>query len=124
MHTKTTVEFDLPKTWVISEKTCLIKRIESSCYGFNKHSASGDNNGIRPYSLLRNVMKNVALLPNASFMEAEEGIIIARISDLQGTSLIQTDWEIPAEEFALMAQRLIVKEKVEEHHFYIIASAS
>ena len=122
---KQTVSFKEPKEWVLNEKTVRLTKIETTTHDWTpivpKHKVLET---LDPKTVLYNVIKNVALLPNGSFFEVDNKRILARINDTSGETLIRTQWHLPIDAFNETVVKLIVNEKIAEDKFHIISKAS
>lgn len=118
------IKFKNPKNWVINGEEVLIEQIQTtrSHIGvFNKRVRFDD---LDMYAKTRNILRNVALLPNASFIEFSNENILARITDVSGNTLVRTEWVVSKEIFNVEAHFLQREFNIEDFKFHIISKIS
>lgn len=121
------IVFDKPRTWKIADKEVEIKKIETNSYIGSivvpKHSKL---DLIHPYEAISNVIRNVALLQNATFIEADQNYVLARINDFVPltASLIRTEWKIEKFVFDAIVYELQIVHQIPEELFYITSKIS
>ena len=105
-------KFKEPIEWMLGEEKVLISKLEIVT------TAPEDQ------EIIKNVIKNAALMPNGVFLESTSKNILVRISDLVKNTLIQTQWYIPTELFSRISILLQVENNIPEHKFYVISKIS
>jgi len=125
MENKTIQEFKELKQWVLGEKKILINKIETTTYTWvNEVSPEKELETVEPRKALHNVIKNVALMNNASFLETNKSQVLARISDVSGNTLIVTQWYLPLDEFSTLATYISYRDGIDESKFHLISKIS
>ena len=125
MENKTIQEFKELKQWVLGEKKILINKIETTTYTWvNEVSPEKELETVEPRKALHNVIKNVALMNNASFLETNKSQVLARISDVSGNTLIVTQWYLPLNEFSTLATFISYRDGIDESKFHLISKIS
>lgn len=125
MENKTIQEFKELKQWVLGEKKILINKIETTTYTWvNEVSPEKELETVEPRKALHNVIKNVALMNNASFLETNKSQVLARISDVSGNTLIITQWYLPLDEFSTLATYISYRDGIDESKFHLISKIS
>lgn len=125
MENKTIQEFKELKQWVLGEKKILINKIETTTYTWvDEVSPEKELETVEPRKALHNVIKNVALMNNASFLETNKSQVLARISDVSGNTLIVTQWYLPLDEFSTLATYISYRDGIHESKFHLISKIS
>lgn len=125
MENKTIQEFKELKQWVLGEKKILINKIETTTYTWvDEVSPEKELETVEPRKALHNVIKNVALMNNASFLETNKSQVLARISDVSGNTLIVTQWYLPIDEFSTLATYISYRDGIDESKFHLISKIS
>ena len=114
------ITFDTPKHWVINKKEVEIKRIETTTYTWTaKVLPSKIAETVEPNKALYSIVRNSALMPNASFHYVDAHRVLVRIADYSAGILINTEWYIPLDRFNSLVTTLIVQEGIPEEKFYV-----
>lgn len=125
MENKTIQEFKELKQWVLGEKKILINKIETTTYTWvDEVSPEKELETVEPKEALHNIIKNVALMSNASFLETNRSQVLARISDVSGNTLIITQWYLPLDEFSTLATYISYRDGIDESKFHLISKIS
>lgn len=122
------VKFDSPKQWILNGEKIEITKLEVRSYKLLNITDKLPRpivSVLNPLAVRKRVLKNVALLPNGSFHEKDRDTVIARIHDVNGKTLIRTDWEIDMETFNYMVISLLYNSPdMDENSFHIHARLS
>ncbi|WP_428743115.1 hypothetical protein [Tenacibaculum sp.] len=118
---KEVINFDIKKEWIVAGKKVSINKIESTTYNMEEELTKKRIrfDELDPKNAITNVISNVGQLPTGSFLEKDKDTIIARINDVVDSSLIRTNWEIPAKVFNAIVVTLQVSKNLGEHLFYV-----
>jgi len=115
-------KFPKPIEWPISGREVSINRLECSRYDYKAEvPAHKELESIDSKTSIKNVIKNVGILHNASFFEIDNTRIVARIHDVVGLTLIRTEWVIPSEVFNMIVTTICYESNLDESLFHVMS---
>ena len=115
---KKVINFKEPVSWALNGALIKINRLETVVYQW-KLDAECEEDEVLPSISTVNVIKNVAKLPNAAFLEYADKKVAATISDLVGSTLIRTVFVYPETVFNEIVMDLTIYNFMPEELFYV-----
>ena len=120
---KKVINFKEPVSWALNGALIKINRLETVVYQW-KLDAECEEDEVLPSISTVNVIKNVAKLPNAAFLEYADKKVAATISDLVGSTLIRTVFVYPETVFNSVVGDLTINYGMPEELFYVTSRFS
>ena len=115
---KKVINFKEPVSWALNGVQIKINRLETVVYQWKPDNECKEDEVLSSVSTV-NVIKNVAKLPNAAFLEYECKKVAATISDLVGSTLIRTVFVYPEAIFNSVVMDLTINYRIPEELFYV-----
>ena len=115
---KKVINFKEPVSWALNGVQIKINRLETVVYQWKPDNECKEDEVLSSVSTV-NVIKNVAKLPNAAFLEYEHKKVAATISDLVGSTLIRTVFVYPEAVFNSVVMDLTINYRIPEELFYV-----
>ena len=115
---KKVINFKEPVSWALNGALIKINRLETVVYQW-KLDTECEEDEVLPSVSTVNVIKNVAKLPNAAFLEYADKKVAATISDLVGSTLIRTVFVYPETVFNSVVGDLTINCGMPEELFYV-----
>ena len=115
---KKVINFKEPVSWALNGALIKINRLETVVYQW-KPDIECEEDEVLPSISTVNVIKNVAKLPNAAFLEYADKKVAATISDLVGSTLIRTVFVYPETVFNSVVGDLTINCGMPEELFYV-----
>ena len=115
---KKVINFKESVPWALNGVQIKINRLETVVYQW-KPDIECEKDEVLPSVSTVNVIKNVAKLPNAAFLEYADKKVAATISDLVGSTLIRTVFVYPETVFNEIVMDLTIYNFMPEELFYV-----
>ena len=115
---KKVINFKEPVSWALNGALIKINRLETVVYQWKPDIECEKDEVLSSVSTV-NVIKNVAKLPNAAFLEYADKKVAATISDLVGSTLIRTVFVYPETVFNEIVMDLTIYNFMPEELFYV-----
>ena len=115
---KKVINFKEPVSWALNGALIKINRLETVVYQWKPDIECEKDEVLSSVSTV-NVIKNVAKLPNAAFLEYADKKVAATISDLVGSTLIRTVFVYPETVFNSVVGDLTINYGMPEELFYV-----
>lgn len=115
---KKVINFKESVSWALNGALIKINRLETVVYQW-KPDTECEEDEVLPSVSTANIIKNVAKLPNAAFLEYADKKIAATISDLVGSTLIRTVFVYPETVFNSVVGNLTINYGMPEELFYV-----
>ena len=115
---KKVINFKEPVSWALNGALIKINRLETVVYQWKPDNECKEDEVLSSVSTV-NVIKNVAKLPNAAFLEYADKKVAATISDLVGSTLIRTVFVYPETVFNEIVMDLTINYGMPEELFYV-----
>lgn len=117
-------KFKSAKQWIFGGQKVYINKIETRSHIVDIHKFDGREvpvYEIPPSEAVENIIRNVALLPNASFIEKDAMHVLARITDLAGSTLIITEWTIDVHTFNGAVSHITYGKDISAELFHVVS---
>lgn len=115
---KKVINFKESVSWALNGALIKINRLETVVYQWKPDIECEKDEVLSSVSTV-NVIKNVAKLPNAAFLEYADKKVAATISDLVGSTLIRTVFVYPETVFNNVVGDLTINCGMPEELFYV-----
>ena len=115
---KKVINFKESVPWALNGVQIKINRLETVVYQWKPDIECEKDEVLSSVSTV-NVIKNVAKLPNAAFLEYADKKVAATISDLVGSTLIRTVFVYPETVFNEIVMDLTIYNFMPEELFYV-----
>lgn len=115
---KKVINFKESVPWALNGVQIKINRLETVVYQWKPDNECKEDEVLSSVSTV-NVIKNVAKLPNAAFLEYADKKVAATISDLVGSTLIRTVFVYPETVFNGVVGDLTINCGMPEELFYV-----